>query len=198
MSRKENELKKQSDNVVSNLEYMLANIPDGRKIAISYVRQIALDDDDFKAIARDLDADKKADLGDLCTKHKIAPVDFLARIVKESFPIADEALKLSHIISTKVVAQRLPKVVERGMIEAAKSDGVTDRHFVLQKEGFHVAPKGTVINMNQINQQAAGLPVFEDEARSLSDMLAGDDHQLTEGEQDYIEAEEVEEAEVAA
>jgi hypothetical protein len=198
MSRKENELKKQSDNVVSNLEYMLANIPDGRKIAISYVRQIALDDEDFKAIARDLDADRKADLGDLCTKYKIAHADFLARIVKESFPIADEALKLSHIISTKVVAQRLPKVVERGMIEAAKSDGVTDRHFVLQKEGFHIAPKGTVINMNQVNQQAAGLPIFEDEARSLSDMLAGEDHQLTEGEPDYIEAEEVEEETVAA
>jgi hypothetical protein len=185
-------LKKQSDNAVSNLEYMLANIPDGRKIAISYVRQIALDDDEWKALARDIDADKRADLGDLCTKHKIAHADFLARIVKESFPIADEALKLSHIISTKVVAQRLPKVVERGMIEAAKSDGVTDRHFILEKEGFHAARKGMNINLNQVNQQAAGLPIFEDEARSLSDMLAGDDHQLTEGESDYIEAEEVE------
>ena len=191
-------LKKQSGSEASNLEYLIANIPDGRRLIVSYIRQLGLSDDKYKQIARDLDADRKADIGSLCDKYEIAHKDFLADVVREAFPIADEALKLSHIISTKVVAQRLPKVVERGMLEAAKADGVTDRHFILQKEGFHVAPKGTVINMNQVNQQAAGLPIFEDEARSLSDMLAGEDHLLEEGETDYVDAEEVEDKETVA
>ena len=190
--------KKQSDAKESNLEYLIANIPDGRRLIVSYIRQLGLSDEKYKQIARDLDADKKADIGTLCDKHEIAHKDFLADVVREAFPIADEALKLSHIISTKVVAQRLPKVVQRGMIEASKADGVTDRHFILQKEGFHVAPKGTVINMNQVNQQAAGLPIFEDEARSLSDMLAGEDHLIEAGEQDYVDAEEVKEKETVA
>ncbi len=176
----------------TNLERILAELPDGRAIALSYVRQISLLDEtatEYVALIRDYDAGISKDLGTLCNLHKIPHAKFLARIVEEAFPIADEALNLSKVLSTKIVAARLPKVVERGMIEGAKADGVTDRHFTLQKEGFHVAPKGMSINLNQINAQAAGLPSFEDHTRSIADVLADDAHLLEEGETDFIEAE---------
>jgi len=138
------------------------------------------------------------DLGHLCEQAGIAQRDFLAEINRELFPVVDEAKKFAHTLSTGVVAQRLPKVVERGMIEAAKSDGIADRHFIMQKEGFHVAPKGTAINIQQVNQQASGLPVFEDEVKDMAEIFKAegpaDDH-LIEGavEGDYLDvSEEVE------
>lgn len=127
--------------------------------------------------------DKHADLGHLCDKAGIAQRDFLAEINRELFPVVDEAKKFAHTLSHAVVAQRLPKVVERGMIEAAKADGVTDRHFILQKEGYHVAPKGTAINIQQVNQQASGLPVFEEEVGAMAGIFTQDtpDDRLLEG-----------------
>lgn len=183
----------------TNLERLLAQIPQGRAIVVSYCRQIALEDDRYQALIREYDTNKKADLGALCTTHNIEHADFLATVMKTAYPLIDEAMKLSQMISTGIVAARLPRVVERGMIEGAKRDGIADRHFTLQKEGFHVAPKGVSINMNQVNASAAGLPNFEDETRQLSDILAVDgelleDHLLEAGETEYVEDEiEVEE-----
>lgn len=184
----------------TNLERLIAQIPQGRSICISYVRVISLEDERFLNFIRDYDSNKRQDLGKLCDTHGIKHADFLAQIIKEAFPVVDEAMKLSHLISTGVVAKRLPRVVERGMIEAAKSDGVADRHFILQKQGFHVAPKGVSINMNQVNAGNGGLPNFEDETRALSDILSEsvdgqliEDVQLTEGDDDdYVEIEETE------
>lgn len=176
----------------SNLERIIAELPDGKAIILSYVRQIALTEDVYKDFIRDYDTDKKIDIGDLCNRHSIPHADFIARIVKEAYPITDELMNLSKIMSTKIVAARLPNVVKRGMIEGAKTFGVADRHFTLQNEGFHVAPKGTNINLTQVNQQAAGLPSFEDETRSLSNILADADAEileLTEGETEYVETE---------
>lgn len=179
----------------TNLERLIAQIPQGRSICISYVRMISLEDERFLNFIRDYDSNKRQDLGKLCDIHKIGHAEFLARIVKESFPVVDEALKLSHLISTGIVAARLPRVVQRGLVEGAKSDGVADRHFILQKEGFHVAPKGVSINMNQVNAGNGGLPNFEDETRALSDILSVDgalveNALLTDGDEDYIEVEE--------
>ncbi len=184
----------------TNLERAISELPDGRAICISYVRQIAALDaeasPEYVGFIRDYDEDKSLDLGELCNRHKIPHAKFLARIVEEAYPIADELLNLSKVISTKVVAARLPKVVERGMIEGAKADGVADRHFTLQKEGFHVAPKGMSISLNQINQTAAGLPSFEDHTRSISDVLADDDHLLEPAETDFIDGEVEDEVEI--
>lgn len=182
-------------NKSTNLERILAQIPTGRAIVISYARQIAIEDERYRHLIRDYDDHKRSDLGDLCTTHGIDHAEFLATIMKTAYPLIDEAMKLSHLISTGIVAARLPKVVERGMIEAGKADGVADRHFTLQKEGFHVAPKGMNISLNQINANAAGLPSFEDETRALSDILSVDgalieDGLLTEGETEYVEVEE--------
>lgn len=174
----------------TNLERAISELPDGRAIVLSYCRQIALTEDLYKTLIRDYDSDKTQDIGDLCNKHGIPHADFLARIVKEAYPIVDEMLNMSRVISTKIIAAKLPHVVNAGMDEGAKSDGVTDRHFTLQKEGFHVAPKGMSINVNQVNQQAAGLPNFEDETRGLADILSQPDERLlTEGDADYIDAE---------
>ena len=178
----------------STLELILAAIPDGRVIALSFAYQIALRDERFQALLRDYDADTTKDLGDLCEQHNVPPAEFLAEINKEAFPFIEESMKLAHTVSTQIVAKRLPKVVERGLIEGAKKEGIQDRHFILQKEGFHVAPKGATISINNVNAQAGGLPSFEDETKELSDILQiEDDHLLTEGETDFIEAEEEEE-----
>lgn len=181
----------------TNLEHLLAQIPQGRAICISYVRMLALDDKRFDKLIRDYDSNKKQDLGNLCTTHSIEHAEFLSLIMKMAYPVMDEALKLSHMISTGIVAARLPKVVERGYIEAGKRDGVADRHFVLQKEGFHVAPKGMNISLNQINANAAGLPSFEDSIKELDDILSVDgelleDHLLEAGDENYIEETEAE------
>jgi hypothetical protein len=179
----------------TNLERILAQIPQGKAICISYARQIGLTDERFLHLIRDYDADRKSDIGTLCTTHGIPHAEFLSTIVKESYAITEEALNFSHAISTGIVAARLPKVVERGMIEGAKADGIADRHFTLQKEGFHVAPKGVNISMTQMNANAAGLPNFEDETRALSDILSTtdgtlvEDHLLGAGDQDYVDAE---------
>lgn len=183
----------------STLERMLAAIPDGRTIALSFARQIALNDEKFQELIREYDEHPKSDLGDLCEKHTIAPADFMAAVTRAAYPFMEESMKFAHAVSTSIVAQRLSKVVERGMIEGAKADGVHDRHFILQREGFHIAPKGTNINIQNVNAQAAGISTFEDETHSLSDILAvEEDHLLTEGslEQDFLEV-ETEEEEIA-
>lgn len=174
----------------TTLERILAGIPEGRNTAIAYARQLALKDDRYKEFVRALDGDRKQDLGLLCNQHEIAPQDFLADINREAFPVIEEAMKFARGIAQGIVAERLPKVVHRGMIEGAKADGVTDRHFTLQKEGFHVTPKGTNINVNQqqINQQAAGLPVFEDQTNELAQILKDDEPLQLEAGEDFIDA----------
>jgi hypothetical protein len=133
----------------------------------------------------------RADLGDLCDRAGIEHRDFLAEVTRELFPVMEEAKKFAHALSAGVVAKRLPKVVERGMIEAAKADGIADRHFIMQKEGFHIVPKGTNIQLQQVNQQAAGLPIFEDEVKDMAAALADEevasDLLLGPGERDYID-----------
>lgn len=181
----------------SSLELILNAIPDGRAIALSFARQIAIRDERFRELLRDYDDNLLQDLGDLCETYKIQPAEFMAEVNKEAFPFTEEAVKLAHTVSTAIVAKRLPKVVERGMIEGAKRDGTVDRHYILQKEGFHVAPKGTTINLNQVN--AGGVPSFEEETRELSSILqAEEDHLLGPAEEEeFIEVnEEVEEVPV--
>lgn len=167
---------------------------------MSYARTISFTNDKYKEFIKEYDEDKSIDLGTLCEKHSIAPADFLADINREMYPIADEAMKFAKTLATGIIAQRLPKVVERGMIEGAKADGVVDRHFTLQKEGFHIAPKGTQINIQQQNVAAAGLQSFEDQTRELNDIFSSEveeDHLLEAGQEpDYIEAELREEAAV--
>lgn len=176
----------------SHLELVLGAIPDGRSIALSFARQIALRDERFEHILRDYDADNTLDLGDLCEAHKVAPAEFMAEVNKEAFPFVSEALNLAHTISTSIVAKKLPRVVERGMIEGAKKDGIADRHQILMKEGFHVAPKGPTINMNQVNM-GGNVPSFEDETRELSSILQPEVLGPA-GEHEFIEVyEEVEE-----
>lgn len=178
---------------------MLDAIPDGRTIALSFARQIALNDEKFQELMRAFDTNPTQDLGNLCEQHQISPADFMAAVTRAAFPFIEESMKFAHAVSTSIVAKRLSKVVERGMIEGAKADGVVDRHFTLQKHGFHVAPKGTNINIQNVNAQAAGIPTLEEETRSLNDILAvEDDHLLTEGalEQDFLEV-ETEEEEIA-
>jgi len=177
---------------ITNLERIIRDIPDGRATVISYVRQLAITNDSYKEFIRDYDSNKRQDLGAICNTHNIPHNQFLADVMKEAYPVVDEALNLSKIISTKIVAKRLPKVVERGLLEGAKADGIADRHFILQREGFHVAPKGTNITLNQVNQQAAGLPSFEESTQEMASILADADgevlesHLLTEGDADYI------------
>lgn len=176
----------------STLERILSAIPEGRANALAYARQLAFKDDRYKELIRDFDTDRKQDLGHLCRKHEIAPQDFLADLNREAYPVIDEAMKFAHGISRSIVAAGLPQVVHRGMKEGAKRDGVTDRHFVMQNEGFHVAPKGTVISLtqNQLNQQAAGLEDFSDEVKDMASILGESEPlQLEEGETDYVEAE---------
>lgn len=181
----------------STLERIISGIPDGRNTVLSYARQLAFKDDRYRDFIRDFDKDKRQDIGHLCREHNIAPQDFLADVNREAYPIIEEASKVAHGIARDIVTKRLPKVVDRGMIEAAKADGISDRHFTLQKEGFHVAPKGTVISLtqNQLNQQAAGLDDFSDEVKDMASILGESEPlQLEEGERDYINAEiEVEE-----
>lgn len=176
----------------SYLEELLSSIPGGRATAISYIRELALTSDSYKNLIREYDKNKRVDLGKLCEQFSIAPADLLADVNRAAYPVIEEASLLARGIAQGIVSKRLPKVVERGLLEGAKPDGIADRHFTLQKEGFHVAPKGTVISMNQINQQAAGLPSFEDETKSLADILTVDgavveDNLLETGETDYIE-----------
>lgn len=179
----------------SSLELILGAVPSGREIALSFARQIAIRDERFTSLLRDYDANPLLDLGDLCETHKILPADFMAEVNKEVFPYMDEAVKLAQAASMKVVAKRLTKVVERGYIEGAKSGGVTDRHEILMKEGFHVAPKGNTINLNQINA-GGGVPSFEEETRELSSILqTEDDYLLGPAEEEFIEASEIEEEE---
>lgn len=178
---------------ISTLELVLSGIPEGRVTAISYARQLAFTDDRYKELVRALDVDKKQDLGHLCRAHEIAPQDFLADINRAAYPVIDEALRFAHGISRGIVAAGLPKVVHRSMIEGKKADGVADRHFTLQNEGFHVAPKGTVISMTQVNQIAAGLDDFSDEVKDMASILGEDvPLELEAGEVDYVEAELVE------
>jgi len=179
----------------SNLERILSAIPDGKATALSYARQIALRDDRYKNLMRDYDSDRKQDIGDLCMRYEISPAGFLGAVNEEAYPVVEEATKTAHMLSREIINARLPNVVKRGMIEGAKADGIADRHFTLQKEGFHVAPKGTIISMTQMNQQAAGLQSFEDSTKELNDILTvdgaieEDDHLLTEGETEYIDVE---------
>lgn len=195
---------KQLPESASNLERILAAIPEGRSIVLSYLRQMSLTNDTYKKLIQSYD-DKKQDLGALCNELQIPHATLLADVMKEAYPIVEEAMNLSKMISTGIVAARLPKVVERGLIEGAKREGITDRHFTLQNEGFHTAPKGMSINVNQ-NTINAGLPNFEDETRSLADILKQDsvdgavieDALLTEGDDDeFVEIGE-EKVEVAA
>lgn len=183
----------------STLELMLAEIPDGREIALSFARQVALNDDKFRELMRAYDLDHTLDLGELCELYSIAPADFMANITRAAYPFMEESMKFAHAVSTQIVAKRLSKVVERGMIEGAKADGTIDRHFILQKEGFHIAPKGTNIHIQNVNAQAAGIPSLEEETHSLNDILATEeDHLLSEGtlDQDFLEA-ELEEEKIA-
>jgi hypothetical protein len=188
---------KQLPESATNLERILAAIPEGRSIVLSYLRQMALTDETYKKLIQAYDADKKLDLGALCNELKIPHATLLADVMKEAYPIIEEALNLSKMISTGIVAARLPKVVERSLIEGAKREGITDRHFTLQNEGFHTAPKGMSINVNQ-NQINAGLPNFEDETKSLADILRSEvdgavieTALLTEGDDDeFVEIEE--------
>lgn len=177
----------------SSLELILKGVPEGRRRVIIYVRQLAFEDDRYKALIRDFDEDKKQDLGDLCRKHNIAPQDLMADVNRAAYPILEEAMAFARGIAQGIVAERLPKVVNRGMIEASKSDGIADRHFTLQKEGFHVAPKGTTINLtqNQLNQQAAGLPNFSDDVKDMAALLGEDEPLALEAgdETDYIDSE---------
>lgn len=177
----------------SSLELILGGIPEGRRRAIIYVRQLAFEDERYEKFIADFDANKRQDLGHLCRKHAIAPQDFLADINRAAYPAIDEAMHFARGIAQGIVAERLPKVVHRGMIEGAKADGVADRHFTLQKEGFHVAPKGTTINLtqNQLNQQAAGLTPFEDDVREMAEILKDEEGplELTEGDGEYIDVE---------
>src|SRR5258705_11914411 len=83
----------------SPLERMLSAIPEGRITAVSYARELALDDPIYKDFIRDYDANPRSDLGILCRKHSIAPEQFLADIVKSAYPITDEAINLSKVIS---------------------------------------------------------------------------------------------------
>lgn len=180
----------------SSLEEILSAVPRGRSTAVSYaylIAQRAEVGSPWKQLAEAMMNDTRADIGHLCDRVGIQQADFLAEITRELFPVADEAKKFAHALSSIVVAQRLPKVVERGMIEAAKPDGIADRHFVLQKEGYHIAPKGTVINMQQLNQTSAGSHVFEDEVASMDKIFDADDtdaiegHLLPAGEGDFTD-----------
>lgn len=189
----------------SSLEEILNAVPRGRTTAISYAHIIALnmpEDSPWRNLVGMLRDNPGGDIGHLCDAVGLPQRDFLAEINRELFPVVDEAKKFAHTLSHAVVAQRLPKVVERGMIEAGKPDGIADRHFILQKEGYHIAPKGTAINIQQVNQQASGLPVFEDEVKEIADILDEDiapaDHQLGPGTGDYINVEDEVEEDVAA
>lgn len=184
------------------LEALLSSIPEGRVTVISYLRELAIESEPYKNLIREYDKDPKADLGELCEQFHIQPADLLADVNRAAYPVLEEANKLARGIAQGVVNQRLAKVVERGMLEASKKDGVADRHFTLQREGFHIAPKGVSISMNQVNATAAGIPSFEDETKELSDILTVDgevinDLQLSEGESDYVECEEEEELQEA-
>ncbi len=181
----------------SMLERILADIPDGRITAIGYMRQLSFKDDRYRDLIREFDKDKKQDIGHLCRQFEIPPQDALADINREAYPILDEASKMAHGIARGIINKRLPKIVERGAIEAAKSDGVADRHFTLQKEGFHVAPKGTVISMTQVNAQAAGLNDFSDDVKEMASILGSSEPlELESGEEtDFIEAELAEDLE---
>lgn len=190
------ELKKLKDEA-STLERMLSAIPEGRATALSYARELAIDNSKYKEFIRAYDSNKGADLGELCRKHEIPPEQFLADVVKAAYPITDEAINLSKIISRQTVARMLPKVVERGLKEGAKSAGIVDRHQTLMAEGFHLAPKGQTINVNQFNQTAVVGNSFEEETKELALILKGDsEERLLEGlpeEADFIEVEEEEE-----
>jgi hypothetical protein len=183
---------KKSAEDATNLNRIIDSIDDGRAIVLSYARELGLTDNRYRDFIRDYDADKKIDLGVLCERHKIPPAEFLADVNKIAFSVTDEAMLLSKAISTKIVAAHLPKVVKRGMLEGAKADGIADRHFTLQQQGFHVAPKGVNISMNQVNQQQAGLPSFEDDTKDLANILADvdgevvEDRLLTEGTTEYV------------
>lgn len=182
----------------SILEQTLAAVPDGRNIALSFAREVAVRDERFQAVLREYDTDPLKDLGDICESQKIPPAEFLGEITKEAYPYVEEAVKLAHVSSSRIVARRLAKVVERGYIEGAKKDGVDDRHQILMKEGFHIAPKGNVINMNQVNA-GGGLRSFEEETRELSSLLQSEAHQLGPAEdEDFIEVEEEEEERIPA
>lgn len=195
MNKKKNSvawLPKKVSEDASNLERILSSIQDGRQIALSFVRQLAVTDEKYKEFIREYDADKRVDLGTLCEKCNIPPADFLADINREMYPVLDEAMQFAQGLATHEISKRLPTVAKRAGIEGSKVDGVFDRHQLLMKSGHHVAPKGTVISMNQINQQAAGLPSFEDETKSLADILTVngavvEDNLLETGETDYIE-----------
>lgn len=180
----------------STLERMLSAIPEGRATALSYARELAVTDDRYKEFIRDYDSNKRGDLGELCRKHEIAPEQFLSDVVKAAYPITDEAINLSKIISRQTVAKMLPKVVERGLKEGAKAAGVVDRHQTLMAEGFHLAPKGQTINVNQFNQTAVVGNSFEEETKELALILKGDsEERLLEGmseESDFIEVGEEE------
>jgi hypothetical protein len=191
-------LARQRQAEASSLELILDSIDNGRIMAIDYVRQLALTDDRYRDLIHDYDADPTLDLGDLCLKHKILPVEFWTDINKEMFPVADEALKFGSAMATHEIAKRMGAIGRRAAIEGTKAEGVFDRHQLLMKTGQHLAPKAASININQVNQQAAGLPSFEDETKELASILSGEvteDHLLTEGETEYVECETVEERE---
>lgn len=197
MTKKSTKLKSRKNSALpdcSNLERILAEIPDGRKLAVSYMRQLALTTPRYEPLVADFDSNPQLDLGLLCDRHKLPPADFLADINRVMYEITDEAMKFAKGVAQTIIAKRLPKVVERGLIEGAKADGIADRHFTLQKEGFHTAPKGTQINLNQQNLQlGGGASSFEDHTRELNEILGDavpEDHLLdAANEKDFIEAE---------
>ncbi len=173
----------------SNLERILSSIPDGKLIALSYARTLSFKDDRYHELIATYDGNRSIDLGTLCEQCKIPPQDFLADINRAMYPLIDEAMNFAKGLATDIIAQRLPKVVQRGMIEGAKADGIADRHFTLQKEGFHTAPKGMMINVNQQNNTAAGIQSFEDQTKELNDILNADEDHLLESGDAFVEAE---------
>src|SRR5258705_1034227 len=96
---------KQVKDDASTLERMLSAIPEGRIAAVSYARELALDDPKSKEFIRDYDSDRLVDLGTLCRKHSIPPEQFLSDVVKAAYPITDEAINLSKVISRHHIAK---------------------------------------------------------------------------------------------
>lgn len=183
----------------STLEVILSSMPSGRRLALSYARQIALtgEDERWKKLMALHDSNTRTDLADLCDEVGLPYADFFAEINREMYPFTEQASKFARATSVAIVGRHLPRVVERGMLEAAKPEGIADRHYHLQNEGFHVAPKGINLQMNQVQgMQMQGLPSFEDAAKKVDGALQ--QPQLTEGDEEYIDLDMIEEEERVA
>ena len=177
--------------VAATLQYAASRLDGGRESFLVYARSAASAHPEIKPFLEHYDGitqyeRQKYTLDVLAQQAGISP-----RILIEA--VAGEAFEQGVNVANLIAAHHLPEVVRESVKVAVTRKGVKDREMLMQHHGFLPVPKGTTINIQNIQRGGmSDLPDFEQSVVSLGE-AARSVERLPEGSEGTIDVEPEEE-----